>query len=519
MQHIFPATRLFLPRSLQDLMHSCARPEDIPSLLETSSKELPDFVPELSRLELAQYTCSQSPQPQREGQSRQINPSLQMVSTSWTGLTALVEATKRGNRPDPQPGSENILIWKEPQKGQVVTKAATQDDFLALKIAAEGLHPQSVALEHGLLPLALNSLLARVEQEGLIIAPASSIVRDVAIVSPEQEWAWPQYARASVFTLQWHVTQACDLRCRHCYDRSQRRHMPWGQALDVLDMFQAFCDHHHVQGQITFTGGNPLLYPHFSSLYQEASRRGFILAILGNPAQPDIVNTLHTIQPLAFYQISLEGLQEHNDWIRGQGHFERSLHFLSLLQDLHIPSQVMLTLTRDNIHQILPLARKLRGRTERFTFNRLSAVGEGASLHLPDKETYTAFMQDYLEAATEMPFLRLKDNLLNVQGWKEAGEVFGGCTGFGCGAAFNFISLLPDGEVHACRKFPSWIGTIQDSDLIDIYAGELAAGYRQGPVQCLGCSLRPVCGGCLAVISSAGLDVHTDRDPYCPLWG
>ena len=33
-------------------------------------------------------------------------------------------------------------------------------------------------------------------------------------------------------------------------------------------------------------------------------------------------------------------------------------------------------------------------------------------------------------------------------------EPFGGCTGFGCGAAFNFMAVLPDGEVHACRKVP-----------------------------------------------------------------
>jgi hypothetical protein len=49
----------------------------------------------------------------------------------------------------------------------------------------------------------------------------------------------------------------------------------------------------------------------------------------------------------------------------------------------------------------------------------------------------------------------LKDNLLNLV-LAEGGEApFGGCTGNGCGAAFNFVTLLSDGEVHACRKFPS----------------------------------------------------------------
>lgn len=52
----------------------------------------------------------------------------------------------------------------------------------------------------------------------------------------------------------------------------------------------------------------------------------------------------------------------------------------------------------------------------------------------------------------------LKDNLFNLV-LAEGGEApFGGCTGNGCGAAFNFVTLLSDGEVHACRKFPSPLG-------------------------------------------------------------
>ena len=39
--------------------------------------------------------------------------------------------------------------------------------------------------------------------------------------------------------------------------------------------------------------------------------------------------------------------------------------------------------------------------------------------------------------------------------------------------------------------------------------------YRKGCAVCSECSIRPVCGGCLAVTHGHGLDVFTEKDPYC----
>ena len=69
--------------------------------------------------------------------------------------------------------------------------------------------------------------------------------------------------------------------------------------------------------------------------------------------------------------------------------------------------------------------------------------------------------------------------------------------------------------MHACRKFPSPIGNFFSPSLVDIYDGEKASQYRTGSSACLGCELRPVCRGCLAVAHGLGLDVFTKSDPYC----
>ena len=92
----------------------------------------------------------------------------------------------------------------------------------------------------------------------------------------------------------------------------------------------------------------------------------------------------------------MEGLREHNDWIRGPGHFDRVMEFLEILKELNIYSMVMLTLTRDNMGQVIPLAERLQGKADSFFFNRLSQVGEGANLQGPGREEYAAFLEAYL---------------------------------------------------------------------------------------------------------------------------
>jgi selenobiotic family peptide radical SAM maturase len=175
----------------------------------------------------------------------------------------------------------------------------------------------------------------------------------------------------------------------------------------------------------------------------------------------------------------------------------------------------MLTLTKDNLGQVLPLAEKLKDVSDYFTFNRLSNVGEGKNLLLPGKEEYAEFLKEYVKASEDNPIMGFKDNLINIALEEELSKPFGGCTGYGCGAAFSFVTILPDGEVHACRKFPSEIGNILKSSLLDIYNSKKASRYRLGSEACSKCSLKPYCGGCLAITSGQGEDIFRNKDPYC----
>jgi selenobiotic family peptide radical SAM maturase len=487
-------------------------PPDFPQYLSTH----PDccaqhpFLPDLASLEYAGYQLSVDPIPfQAMVHERTINPTVRILEVEWTGLPEFLH--DQSFRPHHQQAL--VLLYQSAPHSTVQIRTPHAHDLLALKIVMEDIGSKDAAAEAGVTIGSIDALLAMAAQRGLILTPPSTLIRDESFL--HGPFADPEQSRVATFALQWHLTQACDLHCRHCYDRSSRTNMEFAQALHVLDELYAFSQAHHVNAQVSFTGGNPMLYPFFYEVYQEAVDRGFLVAILGNPMEERYIERLLTIKRPEFYQVSLEGLRDHNDYIRGAGHYDRVLNFLELLRAYDIYSMVMLTLTRANSPEVLALAEELRGRVDLFTFNRLAMVGEGAELASLKTDDFPQLLDQFLAAAANNDILSLKDNFFNLLLSERQQPLTGGCTGFGCGAAFNFVSVLPDGEVHACRKFPSLIGNIFTQSLANIYAGEQAEKYRTGSSDCFDCEIRPVCRGCLAVAHGFGLNVFTDRDPYC----
>ena len=477
------------------------------------SLALPGYIAELARLEWTLYQMHQAthaPLPLVETIS--VNPTLKMVPVHWKSLIALIES--EAVTPELLAKTGHVMIWQHPESGKINYREVADVDLLALKLIVEQVDPREAATLGDVTPDDVWKAINRAVDHGFLLSPPSRIQR-VHPAAANGDPSMQQFVQADLFTLQWHITQACDLHCKHCYDRSERDSMPLDRALTVLDDFYDFCQQMHVHGQVTFTGGNPLLYPHFDDLYRAASQLGFGIAILGNPTPRNRIQQIADISSPLYFQISLEGLAPHNDDIRGKGHFNRSLAFLDILHQLGIFSMVMLTLTRDNLDQVLPLAQLLNHRADFFTFNRLSTVGEGATLLMPQKKAFETFLRRYEKAVASIPILGRKDNLINIIRRENGQAPFGGCTGYGCGAAFNFLALLPDGEVHACRKFPSPIGNTRTKRLYDIYHSTQATQYRAGSQACHTCGLNLVCRGCLAITYSLGLDVFHDKDPFC----
>jgi selenobiotic family peptide radical SAM maturase len=250
-------------------------------------------------------------------------------------------------------------------------------------------------------------------------------------------------------------------------------------------------------------------------IYSETVKRGFSLSIAAKPISTEKLEKIASIRKPEYFELKLEGLKSHSDSLLGKGNFSKTVSFLDTLNNKKIKSAVMLTLTKSNINQVLPLAEFLKDKTDCFSFARPASTGLGPVYDAPEREKYKNFIDSYITASMNNPIMGYKENLINIELKKRGMEPYGGCSGFGCGAAFCFLALFPGGDVHACGKINSPLGNIKESTILEIYSSEEARQYRIGPEECASCALRKYCGGCSAVATAFGFDCSKKHDPYC----
>ena len=90
------------------------------------------------------------------------------------------------------------------------------------------------------------------------------------------------------FSFQWHITDECDQRCKHCYIFSEDNckkldQMTWKQMKETFYNCLDFCKVYHRLPYFYITGGDPILHPDFWKLLGLMKENGIPFTILGNP--------------------------------------------------------------------------------------------------------------------------------------------------------------------------------------------------------------------------------------------
>ena len=92
----------------------------------------------------------------------------------------------------------------------------------------------------------------------------------------------------------------------------------------------------------------------------------------------------------------------------------------------------------------------------------------------------------------------------------EPGVIYSGCN---CGNCH--MTILPNGDLYACRRFESKVGNILTDRLADVWTGPMEQYRNYNEFQkCSKCELLPYCRGCPAVAYGA-TDSFYGSDPQC----
>lgn len=182
----------------------------------------------------------------------------------------------------------------------------------------------------------------------------------------------------------WNITRRCNLLCAHCYSDSTAHHYPGEltlpQFFSTLDDLAAF----GVPG-VLFSGGEPLIHPHFFDLAGYARQAGLRLTLSTNGTLIDKSRAAR-LQELgfAYVGISLDGIGETHDTFRGRpGAFDKAVAAFRHLRDVGQKSGLRLTLTRHTVHDLGRILDFIEAEDiRRVCFYHLVYSGRGAQLSL-----------------------------------------------------------------------------------------------------------------------------------------
>mgnify|MGYP002853775579 CR=1 FL=1 len=335
------------------------------------------------------------------------------------------------------------------------------------------------------------------------------------------------------FAFQWHITDACDQRCKHCYIFAPGHptliEMPWERMVAVLANVERMASRMKSTPYLYITGGDPILHSRFWDFLELVHAHDIPFTLMGNPFHlTDEVCSRMKALGCRKYQLSLDGLRETHDRFRKPGSFDATLKAIDIIRSSGMHCAIMSTISATNIDQIPALIDVVvEHKVDIFAFGRYCPDSEDKAR----KETwhveplrYRDFLdlcwqkfEQYKDSGTTF---NLKDHLwtlflydkglFKIPDGLDEDTIYDGCN---CGNCH--FTITAEGRLMACRRFESYVGTVSE-EMYDVFHGPRMEQYRQHErfEKCRKCELLRFCRGCPAVAFGYNHDFYAP-DPQC----
>jgi len=352
---------------------------------------------------------------------------------------------------------------------------------------------------------------------------------------PEQCFSPPSAPRARAarnLVLQWHITDRCNLRCKHCYQEGYS-----GEEMGLDGLMQVHAQFRElmaaeqqrtgrkVRGHLNITGGEPFIRKDFLELLTRIRRHRnpLTFAILSNGTFIDrgIAKELKQLNA-SFVQVSVEGTRSTHDSIRGTGSHERTAAALKHLAQEKVPTLISFTAHRANFREFPEVARFGRELdAKRVWADRLVPQGHGTDLTdlvLTRDETQELFL---LMAQARGSKLRQRFARTEISMARALQFLEGGGRPYQCAAGDTLITIQPNGDLYPCRRMPIVTGNVRETPLVELYqrSGLFQALRNRGRISegCGSCFFSGLCRGGLRCLSYAVTGDPFTADPGCRL--
>jgi radical SAM protein with 4Fe4S-binding SPASM domain len=323
---------------------------------------------------------------------------------------------------------------------------------------------------------------------------------------------------AMPYHLVWGLTNACNVRCAHCYASSARPdpdELTADEAVTLLDALARWGVF-----DVAFSGGEVLLRRDTVALVARAAEHGLTTGLGTNGwlVTPATARRLADAG-LSRLQVSVDGLAATHDQLRRRpGLFDRAVQAVANARSAGLPTNVCFTVHRRNVEELEDVvALCLSWGVTSFNLSQFVPTGRGDDdLDLPREQwrrVYRRWAELRAQHAGRMAFTsHLAQIALVDPGLAEQ-------PGFtGCQAGMGQASIGPTGDVQPCVLLPVVVGNVRRTPLPVLWRDSpliraLRDRSRLGE-PCRSCALVSRCGGCRALALAVTGDPLA-ADPRC----
>jgi MoaA/NifB/PqqE/SkfB family radical SAM enzyme len=196
------------------------------------------------------------------------------------------------------------------------------------------------------------------------------------------------------------ITNRCNLRCNYCFviDEGIDKAILDSQY-DKQELFRIIDEFYGLGTRMIFMlGGEPLVHPDIHEIVNYIVDKGIYLHLITNGTL--IEKRLEAIKRAHVVCVSLDGIGEVNDVMRGQGCFQRAVRGIKASVAAGIPTRIHAVLTRWNLDKIPALAQLSKELRAPLSISPPNFLGETKleALRITNEE-YKVFWREYLGLA------------------------------------------------------------------------------------------------------------------------
>jgi MoaA/NifB/PqqE/SkfB family radical SAM enzyme len=245
------------------------------------------------------------------------------------------------------------------------------------------------------------------------------------------------------------LTRLCNLNCSHCFVSSSNHEYYGLKTNKIFKIIDQLYDFRVLD--IRFTGGEPTMRKDWFEILYYAKQLGFCVSLNTNGIYNNIEEMICLFKKINLDQItiSIDGMKENHNLIRGQGTFEKSLKTIIEFSKAELPLRINTVINRNNVNDIPDIIKFASKYVKEINFFYTRPVGRAIK-----QNNFLLSFDEHYESAINTILLRNFYPNLNImhfeQSFKERSVSFNNEKNYGLVASFPYgnttFSIASDGS-------------------------------------------------------------------------